>query len=85
MLVFSQTDSLQGKELGLRFKALDAEAKKKYEDVAAKDKIRYQKEMAAYKAKQKAEAEAEKEDSDDDGVDDSDNGADDSDSGSDSD
>lgn len=73
---------VQGKELGSRFKALSPEEKKKYEDMAAQDKIRYQKEMAAYKAKQKAGPAAE--DSDDDGVDDGDNG-DDSDSDSDSD
>ncbi|CAJ1896816.1 unnamed protein product [Cylindrotheca closterium] len=75
-----------GKELGARFRALSPEEKKKYEDMAAEDKIRYKGEMDAYKKKQKAEAEAEAEaeDSDDDGVDDGDNG-DDSDSDSDSD
>mmetsp|Transcript_322 Transcript_322/g.459 ORF Transcript_322/g.459 Transcript_322/m.459 type:complete len:815 (-) Transcript_322:58-2502(-) len=71
-----------GKEIGARFRALTPEEKKKYEDMAATDKIRYKKAMDAYKAKQKAEAEVE--DSDDDGVDDGDNGAD-SDSDSDSD
>ena len=79
---------IQGKLVGAKFKALSAEEKKPYEEMAEKDKARYVKEMAAYKQKSKEKA-AESDDGssdsddDDDGVDDSDNGSDDSDSDSD--
>eukprot|EP00980_Cylindrotheca_fusiformis_P004799 scaffold1028_cov135-Cylindrotheca_fusiformis.AAC.9 len=69
-----------GKEIGARFRALTDEEKKPYEKQAAKDKERYQDELASYKTKQEKEASNAKgddDDDDDDGVDDGDNGSDD--------
>lgn len=40
-----------GKEIGNRWKALSAEEKAQYEDIATKDKLRYQQELKAYKSK----------------------------------
>ncbi len=36
-------------KIGAMWKLIDEKTKKKYEDLAAKDKERYQKEMAKYK------------------------------------
>tara|TARA_Y100001935_G_scaffold71012_1_gene59326 strand:+ start:171 stop:593 length:423 start_codon:yes stop_codon:yes gene_type:complete len=47
------------KELGKMWKELNAKKKKPFEDKAAKDKERYEKEMAEYNAKKQAEAEGE--------------------------
>jgi hypothetical protein len=41
-----------GKELGKRWRALPPEEKKKYEDMAAEDKVRFQMEMQQYTASQ---------------------------------
>jgi hypothetical protein len=53
----SQADSagfaLQGKLIGEKFRALTPEEKVKYDELSAKDKKRYEKEMAAYQQKQK--------------------------------
>ena len=46
-----------GKQLGERWRALTPTEKKRYEDMAAQDKIRFQREMEEYTAKQ-AEAAA---------------------------
>lgn len=43
-----------GKKLGEMWKALDGDGKKSFEEQAAKDKARYEKEIAAYRAKQEA-------------------------------
>ena len=40
-----------GKVLGEKWRAIGADEKKKYEDMATKDKARYEKEAAAYKEK----------------------------------
>ena len=45
------------KELGKMWKELNAKKKKPFEDKAAKDKERYEKEMAEYNAKKQVEAE----------------------------
>ena len=45
-----------GKLLGERWRALQPEEKKRYEDMAAQDKIRFQREMEEYTAKQAAAA-----------------------------
>ena len=67
----------QGKLIGEKFKALTPEEKSKYEDLAAKDKKRYEREMAEYKAKKQAEQD------DSDGVNDDQDGGSDDDSDSD--
>jgi len=41
-----------GRELGKRWRALSPEEKKRYEDMAAEDKIRFQMEMQQYTASQ---------------------------------
>ena len=69
----------QGKLVGERFKALTPEEKSKYEEMAAKDKKRYQNDMAEYKAKKQAEqdeSDGVNEDQDDDSDDDSDSDSD---------
>ena len=43
------------KQLGIQWKALDADSRAEYVEQAAADKQRYQKEMAAYKSQQGAE------------------------------
>ena len=43
-----------GKELGERWRALTAEEKKRYEDMATEDKVRFQLEMQTYTANQQA-------------------------------
>lgn len=43
------------KELGRRWKELDASEKKRYETIAEEDKKRYQKELAAYEKSQRME------------------------------
>ena len=43
------------KELGARWKALDADGRAEYDEQAVTDKQRYQQEMAAYKAQQAGE------------------------------
>ena len=67
-----------GKLIGVAWKNVSEEEKKKYEDMNKEDKERYDKEMAAYKAKKKSEPTkpAAKDDSDD--SDDSDSDSDDS-------
>jgi structure-specific recognition protein 1 len=60
--------TFQGKLIGAKFRALSPEEKRKYEELAKKDKVRATKAMAAYKEKQKEEAAAEK-DHDSDGMD----------------
>jgi hypothetical protein len=67
-----------GKLIGSKFKALEADEKEKYTDLAQKDKERYQKEMAGYKVKQEEEA-ADSDDSDEDSDGVNDAGGDDSD------
>lgn len=70
----------QGRKIGQMFKALTPEEKAKYEELANKDKTRFQDESKAYSKKEKAGKEAE---DDSDGVDedlDADDDDDDSDS-----
>lgn len=43
-----------GKKLGEMWKALDGDGRKTFEEQAAKDKARYEKDIAAYRAKQEA-------------------------------
>ena len=63
------------------FKQLPAEEKKKYEDRATEDKVRYQREMKAYKAKKTSTAaESDDSESDSDDSDGSESDSDDSDS-----
>jgi structure-specific recognition protein 1 len=45
----------QGKLIGAKFKALSSEEREKYDELAKKEKQRYEKEMAAYEAKKKSE------------------------------
>ena len=44
-----------GTIMGQRWRALSAEEKKKYEDLAAEDKIRFDRETAAYKSMKEEE------------------------------
>jgi hypothetical protein len=63
---------VQGKLIGEKFKALSSEEREKYDELAKKDKARYERDMAAYQEKQKAEKEAEESDGVDEDQDDSD-------------
>ena len=54
-----------GRELGKRWKELTDDDKKPYVDLATADAERYDREMAAYKAKQQAEGAGGDDDSDD--------------------
>jgi len=49
-----------GKLLGEAWKEIEADDKKTFEEKAAKDKIRYQKELAAYKTEHPEESDDEK-------------------------
>jgi hypothetical protein len=59
-----------GKLIGGKWRELSSEAKKEFEDMAAKDKQRYNDEMARYKVKKEAEEDGMDDDPDDDDSDD---------------
>ena len=61
-----------GKKIGELFRGLSADEKEKYEELAKKDKERYQREMAEYKSSSKVEEDDDDDDSDSDGVDNAD-------------